>query len=71
MATQAKIFWLVESGPVSAPIYLSFVGENPYWVFDIHRAAKFTSSGNAQCFLDAVVIQSPLIEYRVAEHQTD
>jgi hypothetical protein len=64
----SKNFWLIESGPVSAPIYLGMVGEHPYWTFNLSMVARFISRNAAQDFLDAMIAKNPLIEYRLAEH---
>lgn len=68
MSVNEKQTWLIESGPKSAPIYLGFINEHPYWTFDLSKVAHFDSEENAKNLLDALVKKSPFIEYRIAEH---
>lgn len=63
-----NFFWMIESGPENAPIYLGMIDENPYWTFDLSKVAKFATEEAAQNFMDAMISKSPLIDYRIAEH---
>jgi hypothetical protein len=63
VSTETK--WLIEAGPVSAPLYLNFHQGLPAWTFSAHDSCGFVTKEAAESALG--LVDNPT-GVRIAEH---